>query len=61
MFTTLIKRQIAACESYIRNFEEGLPYADGPAYSQDKDRIRVLREELRQWREILKLVTEGAA
>lgn len=61
MFTALINRQIAACESYIRNFEEGLPYADGLAYSQDKDRIRVLREELRQWREILKLVTEGAA
>lgn len=60
MFTALIHRQIAACESYIQNFEEGLPYADGPAYSQDKDRIKALREELRQWREILKRVTEGA-
>lgn len=59
MFTTLIERQIAACESYIRNFEEGLPYADGPAFSQDKDRIRALREEVRQWKAILKLVTEG--
>lgn len=61
MFATLIKRQIAVCESFIRNFEAGLPYADGPAYSQDKDRIRALREELRQWQEMLKVVTEGAA
>jgi hypothetical protein len=61
MFTTLIKRQIAACESYIRNFEDGLPYADGPAFCQDKQRIRELREEARQWREILRLVTEATA
>jgi len=59
MFTTLIKRQIAACESFIRNFEDGLPYADGPAFYQDKERIRELQEEARQWREILRLVTEG--
>lgn len=62
MFSALIKRQIAACESYIRNFEDGLPYADGPAFRQDKDRIRELREEARQWRELLELVTtKGAA
>lgn len=59
MFKTLIERQIAACESYIRNFEAGLPYADGPAYSQDKEQIRRLNEELRQWKEILKVVTEA--
>lgn len=61
MFSTLIKRQIAVCESYIRNFEAGLAYADGPAFRQDKDRILELREEKRIWEEMLKVVTEGAA
>lgn len=61
MYSTLIKRQIAACESHIRNFEEGLRYADGPAYSQDRDRIRALREEVRVWQAILDIVTKGAA
>lgn len=60
MFAALINRQIAACESHIRNFEESLRYADGAAYSQDKDRIRALREEARQWRAILELVTKEA-
>lgn len=60
MKTVLINRQIAACETYIRNFEYGLPYADGPAYYQDKQRIRELRAELDVWREILELVTKGA-
>lgn len=58
MFATLIKRQIAACESYIKNFEDGLPYADGPAYGQDKDRLKLLREELKHWNRILEMVTE---
>lgn len=61
MHSTLIERQIAACESFIRNFEEGLPYADGPAYSQDKERIRQLRKEAEAWREILAMVNKGAA
>lgn len=61
MHSTLIERQIAACESYIRNFESGLPYADGPAYSQDKERIRQLRQEAEAWREILAIVNKGAA
>lgn len=60
MKSTLIERQIAACESYIRNFESGLPYADGPAYSQDKEQIRQLRKEVEAWREILAIV-KGAA
>lgn len=61
MKTVLIKRQIAACESFIKNFEDGLPYADGPAYGQDKQRIRELRAEAEVWREILELVTKGEA
>lgn len=60
MKANLIKRQIAACESFIRNFEAGLPYADGPAYGQDKERIRQLEIEAKAWREILELVTKGA-
>lgn len=63
MYTALIKRQIAACESFIRNFEAGLPYADGPAYGQDKQRIRELQDEAKAWREILEaveLVLKGA-
>lgn len=63
MKANLIKRQIAACESFIRNFEAGLPYADGPAYGQDKQRIRELQTEAQVWREILadvELVTKGA-
>lgn len=63
MKSALIKRQIAACESYIRNFEAGLPFADGPAYGQDKQRIRQLQDEAKAWREILEvveLVTKGA-
>lgn len=63
MYTALIKRQIAACESFIRNFEDGLPYADGPAYGQDKQRIRQLQDEAKAWREILEaveLVLKGA-
>lgn len=60
MHSALIERQIAACESYIRNFESGLPYADGPAYSQDKQRISELRKEVKAWREILAIV-KGAA
>lgn len=61
MHSALIQRQIAACESFIRNFESGLPYADGPAYSQDKQRIRELQREARAWREILEIVNKGAA
>lgn len=63
MHSTLIERQIAACESYIRNFESGLPYADGPAYGQDKQRIRELQREAQAWREILAIVNmnKGAA
>lgn len=63
MYTALIKRQIAACESFIRNFEDGLPYADGPAYGQDKQCIRQLQDEAKAWREILEaveLVLKGA-
>jgi hypothetical protein len=58
MKAALIKRQIAACESFIRNFESGLPYADGAAYGQDKQRIRDLKNEAKTWREILELVTK---
>lgn len=58
MKSALIKRQIAACETFIRNFEAGLPYADGPAYGQDKQRIRDLQNEAKAWREILELVTK---
>lgn len=58
MKAALIKRQIAACESFIRNFESGLPYADGVAYGQDKQRIRDLKNEAKTWREILELVTK---
>jgi hypothetical protein len=61
MKSALIKRQIAACESFIKNFEDGLPYADGPAYGQDKQRIRDLQIEAKTWREILELVTKGEA
>lgn len=60
MLSTLIKRQIATCESFIKNFEDGLPYADGPAFRQDKDRIRELNAEREQWERILKMVTEQA-
>jgi hypothetical protein len=59
MKAVLIKRQIAACESFIRNFQDGLPYADGPAYGQDKQRIRELENEAKVWREILEQVTKG--
>jgi len=58
MKSALIKRQIAACETFIRNFEAGLPYADGPAHGQDKQRIRDLQNEAKAWREILELVTK---
>lgn len=61
MKSVLINRQIAACEKWIRNFEAGLPYADGPAYGQDKQRIRELEAEAKVWREILELVTKGEA
>lgn len=60
MLSTLIKRQIATCESFIKNFQDGLPYADGPAFHQDKDRIRQLRLEREQWEQILSIVTEAA-
>lgn len=60
MLTTLIKRQIATCESFIKNFEDGLPYADGPAFRQDRDRIRELKWERELWKKCLAIVTEQA-
>jgi alpha-glucuronidase len=61
MHLTLIGRQLSACESAIRELERHLPYADGPAYGQDKDRIRTLRDEAQAWRDILAVVTKEAA
>lgn len=48
----LIDNQIARCEGQIASLSEALPYADGGAYSQDKQRISELRTELAQWKEI---------
>ena len=48
----LIDNQIARCEGQIESLTERLPYADGGAYSQDKQRISELRTELAQWQEL---------
>lgn len=48
----LIDSQIARCEGQIESLSEGLAYADGGAYSQDKQRISELRTELAQWQEL---------
>jgi hypothetical protein len=48
----LVKRQIAGLDQRIRSLSEDLQYADGPAYSQDKQRIADARAELAQWVEI---------
>lgn len=57
MFKAMIERQVLACDGHARHLEELLPYADGPAYTQDKDRIRGLRREANAWRQILNIVT----
>lgn len=61
MNTALIERQALACEAHARHLQEALPYADGMAYTQDKDRIRDLLNEARQWREILEYVKGAKA
>lgn len=56
MFEAMIERQILSCDAHARHLEDLLPYADGLAYTQDKDRIRALRLEADRWREILRIV-----
>lgn len=38
--------KLDALYARIKDLEDNLPYADHGAYSQDKDRIRKLREEV---------------
>ena len=39
--------KLDALYARIKDLEDNLPYADHGAYSQDKDRIRKLREEIK--------------
>lgn len=59
MLTELIYRQLRACEVRAASIRERLPFADGPAFYQDRDRIRALDSEAAGWRQILRIV-EGA-
>lgn len=56
MLERMINKQIQACEGMAANVRELLPYADGPAYYQDKDTLAALEREATAWRQILRIV-----
>lgn len=49
---------ILQLEMKIADLERYLPYADGLAYSKDKQRIREAREELSYWKDVLSKVEQ---
>lgn len=48
-----INKAVQSRESEISNLRELLPYADGPSYYKDKDRIALLSKEVQQLKESL--------
>lgn len=54
----IVISQIEMIEARIKRMEEDLKYADGGAYSQDKERIRQAREELVQWLKVKQQLDE---
>ena len=61
MHEQLITRQIRACEVRAEYIRSGLPFADGPAYSQDRDRLKDALSEAAAWRAILEIVRGAQA
>lgn len=53
----LIESQIKRLESANWSLRNALPYADGPAYYQDKDRLRQNAKEIAEWYAILRVCT----
>lgn len=45
-----LRKKIDGLNSYIQSIEELLPYADGKAYNQDKDKVKAMRNEQTRYR-----------
>ena len=54
-----LRHQIEARRRWIASLQEYLPYADGLAYSQDKQRIRQYETEIVNLERKLKEATDG--
>ena len=49
-----LTQRILSLESQIESIKAELPYADGPAYSQDKKRIFMYQREVTELKHMLK-------
>lgn len=56
-----LNQELARLTSQLKELKTYLPYADGQAYYQDKERIRITEREIKSVQSKLKALKEQAA
>lgn len=55
-----LQQKITQLQNQIHYLEQGLKFADGRAWQQDRDRIRALNEELVYWKKFTQYEEQAA-